>query len=141
MHVNKWWICDDGRYGWHHLHDSSRVLEARRKTAGHHGNGTAATPFETIEWADVVTRLRDDLEAAGRLAVAVSPQLTVEEAWTPLPVAKSIDPEAFLAVGFVPMGEKDEAFPGGSTIRAEKCPNRRGVEQVLGIDGAESFLE
>jgi NADH-quinone oxidoreductase subunit G len=138
MHVNKWWICDEGRYGWHHLHDSARVLEAGRKVTGgsHRGNGTADDGIEPVEWADIVTRLRADLVAAGRLAVAVSPQLTVEEAWMLCSVARSIDPEAYLALGFVPMNEADESFPGGFTIRAEKCPNRRGVEQVLGLFGA-----
>jgi NADH-quinone oxidoreductase subunit G len=91
---------------------------------------------ETVEWADVVFRLREDLKAAGRLAVAVSPQLTLEEAWMLCAVARSIDPEAFLATGFVPTVGADETFPGGFTIRAEKCPNRRGVAEVLGLFGA-----
>jgi NADH-quinone oxidoreductase subunit G len=136
-HVNKWWICDEGRYGWHHLHDQSRILDATRKatTPGHRGDGgTPAT--ESIEWADVVVKLRDDLKAAGRLAVAVSPMLTVEEAWMLCAVAKSIDPEAFLALGFVPTQGADESFPGGFTIRAEKCPNRKGVEEVLAVYAA-----
>ena len=21
-HVNQWWMCDEGRYGWHHVHDA-----------------------------------------------------------------------------------------------------------------------
>ena len=44
MHVNKWWICDEGRYGWHHLHDSARVLEAGRKAPGGAQRGNGATP-------------------------------------------------------------------------------------------------
>jgi NADH-quinone oxidoreductase subunit G len=68
--------------------------------------------------------------------VAVSPQLTVEEAWMLCSVARSIDPEAYLALGFVPTKDADESFPGGFTIRGEKCPNRRGVEQVLGLFNA-----
>ena len=48
-------------------------------------------------------------------------------------VARSIDPEAFLAVGFVPVVGQDETFPGGFTIRAEKCPNRKGVEAVVAL--------
>ena len=28
----------------------------------------------------------------------------------------------------MPVVGEDESFPGGFTIRAEKCPNRRGVE-------------
>ena len=126
-HVNTWWICDEGRYGWHHLHDPARLLEAGRRSH----TGSTIGSFETIEWADVVVRLRDDLKAAGRLAVAVSPQLTLEEAWMLCAVARSIDPEAFLALGYVPVVGADETFPGGFTIRAEKCPNRRGVEEVL----------
>ena len=141
-HVNRWWICDDGRYGWHHLHDDARILAAGRRSAPvgqtdrHSGNGHAAAAFQPVEWADVVTGLRADLARAGRLAVAVSPMLTVEEAWMLCAVARSIDPQAFLALGHVPVVGNDETFPGGFTIRAEKCPNRRGVEEVLAVYGA-----
>jgi NADH-quinone oxidoreductase subunit G len=136
-HVNTWWMCDDGRYGWHHLHDSARILEAGRRVAGAHGgNGHASPPFQAVEWADVVTGLRTDLAAAGRLAVAVSPMLTVEEAWMLATVARSIDSNAFLALGHVPVVGDDETFPGGFTIRAEKCPNRKGVEEVLAAFGS-----
>ena len=51
-------------------------------------------------------------------------------------VARSIDPQAFLAVGYVPRAGADQTFPGGFTIRAEKCPNRHGVEGVLAAFGA-----
>jgi NADH-quinone oxidoreductase subunit G len=136
-HVNRWWICDEGRYGWHHLHDAARILAAgRRRDAVRAGHGTPGDAFETVEWADVVTRLRDDLKSAGRLAVAVSPHLTVEEAWMLSAIARSIDPQAFLALGHVPVAGADETFPGGFTIRAEKCPNRAGVEEVLAVYGA-----
>ena len=37
-----------------------------------------------------------------------------------------------LALGRVPVVGEDEKFPGGFTISAEKCPNRRGVEAILG---------
>jgi NADH-quinone oxidoreductase subunit G len=136
-HVNKWWICDEGRYGWHHLHDSARILEAgRRVTQAPGGNGHASLPFRAVEWADVVTGLRADLAAAGRLAVAISPMLTLEEAWMLCEVARSIDSTAFLALGNVPVAGDDETFPGGFTIRGEKCPNRKGVEEVLAAFGA-----
>ena len=136
-HVNTWWMCDDGRYGWHHLHDTARVLAAgRRRDVATNGHGTPGDAFEAVEWADVVTRLRTDLKAAGQLAVAVSPMLTIEEAWMLCAIARSIDPEAFLALGHVPVVGGDETFPGGFTIRAEKCPNRKGVEEVLALYGA-----
>jgi NADH-quinone oxidoreductase subunit G len=137
-HVNTWWICDEGRYGWHHLHDDARLLAVSRRelAAGQRGGGGSATAPQPVEWADVVTRLRADLAAAGHLAVAVSPMLTVEEAWMLCAVSRSIDPEAYLALGHVPVAGDDETFPGGFTIRGEKCPNRKGVEEVLAVFGA-----
>ncbi|MFM1904815.1 MAG: NADH-quinone oxidoreductase subunit [Planctomycetota bacterium] len=136
--VNTWWICDEGRYGWHHLHDDSRILAVGRRgsAAEGAGHGLAAGGFHPVEWSEAVGRLREDLEAAGRLAVAVSPMLTVEEAWMLCAVARSIDPEAYLALGHVPVAGEDETFPGGFTIRGEKCPNRKGVEEVLAVFGA-----
>ncbi len=117
LHVNKWWMCDEGRYGWHHLHNATRIVEAR-----HRDNEDP----QAIEWADVLRRLPTDLTDAGRLGVAVSPMLTVEEAWMLCSVARTIDPDAYLAVGHVPSTGADESFPGGFTIRGEKAPNRIG---------------
>jgi NADH-quinone oxidoreductase subunit G len=65
------------------------------------------------------------------LAAALSPQLTVEEAYLLARYLRTIDSSAFLAVGWVPRDGIDEKFPGGLEIHAEKCPNRRGVEEVL----------
>jgi NADH-quinone oxidoreductase subunit G len=129
-HVNKWWMCDEGRYGWHHLHDPERLLAAGRLVSTNEDR-------ETVEWSAVTTRLRQELAGAGRLAVAVSPMLTLEEAWMLCAVARSIDQRAALFVGHVPVSGADESFPGGFTIRAEKCPNRRGVEAVVGLFEAE----
>jgi NADH-quinone oxidoreductase subunit G len=65
------------------------------------------------------------------LAVVVSPHLTVEEAYLLCKLIHSIDADAPLVLGRVPTVGEDERFPGGFAIRAEKCPNRRGVEAVL----------
>ena len=46
-------------------------------------------------------------------------------------LARQIDATALLAVGPIPRVGEDESFPGGFTIRAEKCPNRRGVEAIV----------
>lgn len=129
-HVNTWWMCDEGRYGWHHLHAPERLLAPGRLVSE---GGERETP----EWHDVVPRLRAELAAAGHLAVAISPMLTLEEAWMLCAVARSIDPRAELFVGHVPVSGDDERFPSGFTIRAEKCPNRRGVEAVIRLFGEE----
>ena len=129
LHVNKWWMCDEGRYGWHHLHDATRIIEVSK---------CDTEDVQTVEWADVVRQLPQELSSAGRLGVAVSPMLTVEEAWMLCSVARTIDPDAYLAVGHVPSNGDDETFPGGFTIRGEKAPNRVGVEMVLGMFGGVS---
>ena len=132
-HINKWWICDDGRYGWHHLHDPARILSAARSESISPSNGSEKSP----EWSDVVVALRKDLGVAigpsGKLGVSVSPMLTLEEAWMLCTLAREIDPGAMLAVGYVPSVGSDETFPGGFMIRAEKCPNRLGVEQIVAM--------
>ncbi len=129
--INKWWICNDGRYDYPHIHDPRRILLWCRRPAcadvGHAGE----TPAPQIDWTALLNNLRDELRAAGRLAAVISPFLTVEEAYLLCKLIRIIDPEAPLALGPVPEIGADERFPGGFTIRAEKCPNRRGVEAVI----------
>ncbi len=120
--VNQWWICDEGRYGFHHVHDVNRLVEARRRTPdeGH----------EVIPAFRLPELLDGSLRSAGRLAVALSPHLTVEEAYLLVKYIRSLDPEALVAMGPTPQIGVDESYPRGFTIRAEKCPNRRGVAQI-----------
>ena len=141
-HINKWWMCDEGRYGWHHLHDATRIVEVSHRNHAH---------WNTVEWTSALGQLSKDLNDAGRLGVAVSPMLTIEEAWMLCAVARAIDPDAYLAMGHVPSTGHDESFPGGFTIRGEKSPNRIGIEMILSMFGAltenstvpewEEFLE
>ncbi len=44
---------------------------------------------------------------------------------------RSVAPRATLVAGFVPVIGTDTRFPRGFVIKAEKCPNRRGVEEIL----------
>ena len=34
LQVNKWWICNEGRYGYHHVHDDKRLAVPRRAQRG-----------------------------------------------------------------------------------------------------------
>ncbi|HEX4146128.1 MAG TPA: molybdopterin-dependent oxidoreductase [Pirellulales bacterium] len=121
-HVNQWWMCDEGRYGYHHVHSGARELEVRRR--GESG-------YENVEWAAALTEIDQQLRKAARLGALISPHLTVEEAYLLAKYVRSIDPQALLALGPVPVVGEDERFHNGFTIRAEKCPNRRGVEEVV----------
>lgn len=135
-HVNQWWMCDEGRYGWKHVHDEHRQIEPRRREKEGYVN---------VEWSELPAELDKKLRAAGRIAVSLSPFLSVEEAYLLAKYVRSIDAEALIAVGPIPTEGQDERFANGFTIRAEKCPNRKGVEAVAsrmngGLAGWDEFL-
>lgn len=121
-HVNQWWICDDGRYGFHHVHSDERQIALRRRESD---------GYVDVQWHDLPDQIHADLAAAGRLAAVFSPELAVEEAYLLATYIRGIDPHALLALGPVPVEGNDEHFPRGFVIHAEKCPNRRGVEAVV----------
>ena len=121
-HVNQWWMCDEGRYGYHHVHSDRRLTTVERRDG--------ANPV-ILEWSQVVREIDERFRDAGRVAVVLSPHLMVEEAYLLAKYARQIDPRAVVALGPVPVVGEDETFKNGFTIRAEKCPNRRGVEEVV----------
>jgi NADH-quinone oxidoreductase subunit G len=135
--VNQWWICNLGRYGYHHVHDAGRLAGPRRRDAA----GVAEA-----DWTPLAGELQARLRRAGRLGGVLSPFLSVEEAYLLAELLRSIDPQAVLALGPVPLRGEDERYPRGFVVSAEKAPNRRGVEEVLahfthGVTTFEQFLE
>lgn len=139
--VNKWWICNDGRYGYPHVH-SDRRLPGPWRREKEAGKAEAKTP---VDWSALVGELPEGLRRAGRLAAVLSPFVTVEEAYLLAKLLRRLDPQAVLAMGPIPTIGGDERFPNGFTISAEKCPNRRGVEEVLAhfmrrIAGFDEFM-
>ena len=135
-HVNKWWICNQGRYGYHHVHDEKRLAAPRLRK-----DGTTTD----LNWNGLPEELKSRLSAAGRLGGVFSPFLSVEEAYLLAKLLRSLDPQAVLAMGPVPKVGEDQKFPG-FVISAEKAPNRRGVEEILGcfmhkVLSLEDFLK
>jgi NADH-quinone oxidoreductase subunit G len=97
-------------------------------------------------WEKVLPAVRAELtEAALRsgssVAAVLSPFLTCEEAYLLAKLIKGLSQYARLYLGWVPLVGEDDVYPKDSkgnpvgparfTIRAEKCPNRRGVEAIL----------
>jgi NADH-quinone oxidoreductase subunit G len=130
-------MCDDGRLGYHYV-NSDRRLSRPAVLRGHNP--------QPAGWDEVLAGLRRDLAAAaGRdgsaLAGVLSPFLTCEEAFLLAKYLKGLSGEVRLALGPVPDVGADDTYPKDRrgrpvqpvkfTIRAEKCPNRRGVEEVL----------
>ncbi|HLJ11738.1 MAG TPA: molybdopterin-dependent oxidoreductase [Planctomycetaceae bacterium] len=126
--VNDWWMCDIGRNENQFVHAAERLGSIKRRTG---------ESFQDLLWPEGLQAVRAALAATvaqsgpSRLAFVLSPFLTCEEAYLLATYAKTISPDALLALGKVPLAAQDEKFKSGFTIRAERCPNRRGVEEII----------
>ena len=140
--VNNWWMCDDGRFGWKYVHDPKRLdrLIVRRGEEETSPDWSILPGIARSWFTQVVNK-----NGGAKVGALLSPFMSCEEAWLLSRFIRDVAPEATLAMGLVPADGEDETFPkhrnaeapkgNGEavqfTIRAEKCPNRRGVEMVL----------
>ena len=146
-------MCDEGRFGFKYIHDDRRLKFPKLKNApsvladtstkSQASDLSFADPWPTV-LGEVKKRIRQAIQndPSGFVAV-LSPLMTVEEAYLLASYIKGIDPRTKLTLGPVPMVGSDDLYPKGPkgeppapgkvkfTIRAEKCPNRLGVEAVL----------
>jgi NADH-quinone oxidoreductase subunit G len=130
-------MCDDGRLGYHYVNSIERFLRPMARRDGR------LTP---LSWNEVVPAIRRAFQSAAQKDAAgvvgvLSPFLTCEEAYLIAKFLKGLSGQVRLALGPVPIIGEDDTYPKDRrgrpiepvkfTIRAEKCPNRRGVEEVL----------
>ncbi len=129
-------MCDEGRFGWKYIHNDERLALPEQRRGG---------KIVSRDWDVILPEVRRALvQAAGSgqgIAAILSPWMTVEEAYLLASYLKSLSSNVSLAMGPVRVVGEDDKYPkdvhGRSvepvkfTIRAEKCPNRRGVEAVL----------
>ncbi len=141
--VNQWWISDEARFDWKFVYREDRLREPRLRQSG------GWTP---LRWEALAGELRSRLGPVGQkdhgagLAAVLSPEMSVEEAWLLGRFIRGMAPQATLALGWVKTVGQDQRFPKGFVIRAEKCPNRRGVQRILDLLGGprcdyRAFLE
>ena len=130
-------MCDEGRFGWKYMHSDERIALPEQRRDG---------KIVSRDWDVVLPDARRALVEAAEserqaIAAVLSPWMTVEEAYLLASYLKSLSANVSLAMGPVRVVGEDDKYPkdvhGRSvepvkfTIRAEKCPNRRGVEAVL----------
>lgn len=130
-------MCDEGRFGFKYIHSSDRLVQPLRRLAGQQA---------PVGWEAALAEIRRELAVAaganpGAVAAVLSPWMTSEEAFLLASYLKKLSPQVKLALGPVRVVGEDDTYPKDSrgrpvlpvrfTIRAEKCPNRRGVETVL----------
>jgi NADH-quinone oxidoreductase subunit G len=144
--VNKWWISDETRYGFEFVHDAARLRNPEQLNRA--GTGTAER--SEISWEAAYQIADQKLRAAvaeggqGSLACVVSPFDSTEEIFLQVKYARSIDPQAWLVMNPVRIEGQDQVFrnpTSGQTtfiLRAEKAPNRRGVEKIIAHFGGNT---
>jgi len=130
-------MCDEGRFGWKYIASDKRLTGPIQRTSG---------AISSTAWEVVLPAVRASIEstikaAPKRFAALISPWSTVEEAALLAQLLKGFSPEVTLALGVVRSVGEDDRYPKDVhgkpteptrfTIRAEKAPNRRGVEAVL----------
>lgn len=126
--VNDWWMCDIGRYENAFVHAPERLGSIKRRDV---------EKFTDLLWPEGLKAIHERLagvaakSGGARLAFVLSPFLTCEEAYLLAVYAKTLARDVVLALGKVPIVGQDEKFKSGFTIRAERCPNRRGVEEII----------
>jgi NADH-quinone oxidoreductase subunit G len=132
-----YFMCDEGRHGYHYVNSPQRLARPQGRQDGKLG---------PVSWRDILPAIRRDLadaasQGGSRLVGVLSPYLTCEEAYLLAKYLKALSSDVRLALGPVPIVGEDDTYPKDYrgrplepvkfTIRAEKCPNRRGVEAVL----------
>lgn len=129
-------MCDDGRFGWKYTHSDQRLMQAAIRTNGQ----SVSTDYDEV-LSSARAALKKATQKGGCIAAVLSPWMTIEEAWMLAGFLKSLSQNVVLAMSPVRVQGQDDCFPknirGESvepvrfTIRAEKAPNRRGIETVL----------
>jgi NADH-quinone oxidoreductase subunit G len=130
-------MCDEGRFGFKYIHSPNRLTRPEVRSAG---------KINSTDWDLVLSAVRAGLEGAvatrpDSVAAVFSPWMTCEEAWLLAKYVRGLSPRVRLALGPVRLVGEDDRYPKDVhgnpaeptrfVIRAEKCPNRRGVEMVL----------
>jgi NADH-quinone oxidoreductase subunit G len=130
-------MCDDGRLGYHYINSIERFTRPMARRNG---------KLMPVPWNEIVTEIRGAFQKAvaskpEQVVAVLSPFLTCEEAYLLARLFKGLSPKTRLAIGPVPVVGEDDTYPKDRrgrpmpavkfTIRAEKCPNRKGVEAVL----------
>ena len=130
-------MCDEGRFDYEYINARERLRGPLFR------KGDVQSP---AAWEQVIPALRNELAEAARrngagVAAVISPYQTCEEAYLLAKFVKGLSADARLYLGWVPVMGEDDTYPKDRkgnpvqpvrfTIRAEKCPNRRGVEEIL----------
>jgi NADH-quinone oxidoreductase subunit G len=126
MAINKYWLCDEGRFNYHYVSDSSRI-------------SWPVVGGDKKSWTDAVAEAKATLKGK-KVAVLIGSDLTQEEA----KLLQDFVPKAFPGSTLAHFGTPGitsaaEDAPADKLLkRKSKTGNLHGMEK-LGIKGFESF--
>ncbi len=148
-------MCDEGRFGWKYIASETR-LKAPRKgkllqttESSDPAEGQTKSDLDFSDpWPGILKDVHSAIAEATRqdahkFIAVFSPFMTCEESYLLASYLKSVNSGIRLVLGPVPHVGVDDCYPKGAkgespspdkvkfTIRAEKCPNRRGVSAIL----------
>ncbi len=116
--INKWWICDEGRYGFHHTHSPSRITAPAEVSGGE---------ARSIAWKEAVEKVQGLLKSAKSVGALICADATNEE----VAAMKKYLPQAKL-FSFSPTcdaSSQDKAIDH-LLRRSDKSPNLKGMEEA-----------
>lgn len=111
--VNDYWMCDEGRLSYKEVH-TDRLLQPM-------SNGAE------LSWHAVSGVVADKLAEAQNLGFVLSPQASSEDIFMARRFIQDV-----LGTDKLYMGGKPDGFQDDLLIKADKNPNRRGIEAVFG---------
>ncbi|MFH1569438.1 MAG: molybdopterin-dependent oxidoreductase [Gemmatimonadota bacterium] len=122
------WLCDEGRFGWQHVHHPDRLEEP-----GLRGQGG----LDPAPWPEALGRASAIMAAArgGSAAVVTEGWSTVEEVYLVAHLARQWRAAICLRPRLAPEGE--QVFADGFSIAADRSPNSRGTAEVCQLVGVE----
>ncbi len=125
--VNKWWMCDEGRYAYKSI-DERRLGDVLLK------NGV---PYKS-QWKEALDKTAAALKTAdpSRWAVLVSPQYTNEE----LHLQKKlfVDQLKWKNTAFYAPGQ--DGYEDDFLLKKDKNPNTAGAERIFRLSGAAADM-
>lgn len=117
--VNRWWICDAGRYGFGFIDDPSRFLSPSRREG---------PKTEEISWEEalplVVERLRQ--YAHDEIGILASPQMANEDLF----LLKRLATHLGIRHLDFRVPPREPGYEDRILIKADKNPNSRGAELI-----------
>ncbi len=113
--VNKWWMCDEGRYGYK-FHDQNRILQPVSREG---------KKFQEKTWEALIPEVARRI-SEGRTAVLISPQLSNEEIF----LIRKVFAEKLGSQDLFLLSPNADGFQDDILIRADKNPNTRGAAEL-----------